>query len=487
MKTKRNFLVLLVIALVVTSVVPMLRVAAQDSLIESVCLVTDLGRINDNTFNQFAHEGATQATDEFGLDYTYIETQAQTDYEKNLQTCIGEGYDAIVTVGFLMAEATAKAAAENPDVYFIGVDQFVAAGPANLLGLQFREDQGGFLAGALAAQLSQSGIIGGVYGIDIPPVKKFRNGFEQGAQLINPDITLLGTYIPSFTDAAAGATAASQFLGEGADVIMGAGGPTGSGAIVEASKKGALVIGVDQDEFNTTFGGGSADGAGQIVSSAMKRVDQAVYLSIKALVDGGADFLGGTNMILSAANDGIGYAPPHDAADKVPAEVTTRMEEILAGLKAGTIWTGVDPVSGDLLPTLAEAAAAAGNLNVVLAAVEAAGLTDTVVNGGPFTFFIPTDEAFAASLAAMNMKPEDVMADPEMLSSILLYHVVSGVALASDVVGLSSVTTAGGQDITITVKDDGVYLNDTVKVTATDILVRNGVVHLIDSVLMPPG
>lgn len=487
MKTKRNFLVLLVIALVVTSVVPMLRVAAQDSLIESVCLVTDLGRVNDGTFNQFAHEGATKAAEEFGLEYTYIETQAQTDYDANLQTCLSEGYDAIVTVGFLMAEATAKESAANPDVYFIGVDQFVADGPTNYLGLQFREDQGGFLAGALAAQLSQSGTIGGVYGIDIPPVKKFRNGFEQGAKFINPDINLLGTYIPSFTDSAAGASAASQFLGEGADVIFGAGGPTGSGGIVEAAKKGALVIGVDQDEFGTTFGGGSADGAANIVSSAVKRVDQAVYLSIKALVEGGADFTGGTNLIMSASNDGVGFAPPHDAADKVSAEVTAKMEEILAGLKAGTIWTGVDPASGDLLPTVADVATAAGTFNTLLAAVEAAGLTDTVVNGGPFTIFAPTDDAFAAALTALNLEASALLADTETLTSILLYHVVPGVALAGDVVGLESVTTAGGQAITITVKEDGVYLNDTVKVSTTDILVRNGVIHVIDGVLLPPS
>lgn len=480
MKTKRMALLLLVLALL--GVLPVMSVAAQDSLIESVCLVTDLGRVNDGTFNQFAHEGAVKATDEFGLTYTFIETVAQTDYEKNIDTCLSEGYSAIVTVGFLLAETTAAKAAANPDVYFIGVDQFVAEGAPNYVGLQFREDQGGFLAGALAAQMSQSGTVAGVYGIDIPPVIKFRNGFEQGAKFVNPDITLLGTYIPSFTDPAAGGTAANQFIGEGADVVFGAGGPTGSGGIVEAAKAGVFVIGVDQDEFVTTFGNGEADGADKIISSAVKRVDQAVYLALKALVEGGADFPGGSNLILSASNDGVGFAPAHDAA--VPEEVTARMEEILAGLKDGSIVTGVDPVSGNMLPTLTEAATAAGTFNTLLAAVTAAGLADTIDTAPAITVFAPTDEAFAAipadTLAAL-------LADPEALTGVLLYHVVDGAKLASDVVGAASLTTLGGTELTVTVTEDGVLLNDSVKIVTTDILVRNGVIHVIDAVLLPPA
>ncbi len=488
MKNKRGLLVLMALA-VMLSIIPALTVTAQDSLIESVCLVTDKGKINDGTFNQFAYEGMSKAVKEFGLDSTYIETQAEADYGPNIATCVQEGYDAIITVGFLIADATRAAAAANPDVYFIGVDQFVGPdadgnpAPTNYVGLQFREDQAGFLAGALAAQMSQSGTIAGVYGIDIPPVKKFRNGFEQGARYINPDIKLLGTYIPSFVDPAAGGAAANQFVGEGADVVFGAGGPTGSGGIVEAAKSGVFVIGVDQDEYLTTFGNGEAPNADKIISSAVKRVDQAVYLGIKALVDGGADFPGGTIFIMSADNDGVGFAPAHDAP--VPEEVTARTAEILAGLKDGSIWTGVDPVGGDLLPTVADVATAAGTFNTLLTAVEAAGLTDTLVTGGPFTIFAPADDAFA-KLPADTLQA--ALADPSgLLTQVLTYHVVAGAFPASKVVGVTEVTTLQGGKITITVKDDGVYLNDTVKVVTTDILVRNGVIHVIDAVLLPPS
>lgn len=347
MKNKRSIVILLMLAIAVLSVVPALTVSAQDSLIENLCLVTDLGKINDGTFNQFAYEGGKKAADEFGLTYKYIETSNQTDYAKNIDTCVKEGFKAVITVGFLIADATKAAAEANPDVYFMGVDQSIDPAPKNWVGLVFREDQSGFLAGALAAQMSKSGIIGGVYGIEIPPVKKFRNGFENGAKFINPDIKILGTYNDSFTKPDVGGANAKQFIGEGADVIFGAGGPTGTGAITTAAQAGVYVIGVDQDEYNTSFGGGKSPGADKIISSAVKQVDQAVYLAVEALVNGGTDFPGGGYLTMSAENAGVGFAPKHDS--DVPDSVTEYMNDILVGLKHGWVSTGVDPTTGDLL------------------------------------------------------------------------------------------------------------------------------------------
>ena len=348
MKNKRSVLILLMLAIAVLSVVPALTVSAQDSLIENLCLVTDKGKINDGTFNQFAYEGGKKAADEFGLNYKYIETVAETDYAKNIDTCVKEGFKAVITVGFLIADATKAAAIANPDVYFMGVDQNVDPAPKNWTGLVFREDQSGFLAGALAAQMSKSGTVAGVYGIEIPPVKKFRHGFEQGAKFINPDIKILGTYNDSFIAPDVGGANAKQFIGEGADVIFGAGGPTGTGGITAAAQAGVYVIGVDQDEYTTSFGGGKSPGSDKIISSAVKRVDQAVYLAVESLVDGGKDFTGGGYLTMSAANDGVGFAPKHDS--DVPDAVTEYMDDILIGLKHGWISTGVDPVTGDLLP-----------------------------------------------------------------------------------------------------------------------------------------
>ncbi|MCK6578175.1 MAG: BMP family ABC transporter substrate-binding protein [Anaerolineae bacterium] len=279
--------------LVLTSVILLLGIvsaAAQESTVESVCLVTDVGKINDGTFNQFAYEGMLTAAEEYDLETTFIETAAQTDYAANIDTCISEGFDIVVTVGFLIADATLAAAQENPEVYFIGVDQFVFEGPANYVGIQGREDQSAFLVGALAAMVTESNVIGGVFGIDIPPVVRFRNGYEQGIQymasLLGKEVSILGVYIDSFTAPDRGAAAAQQFIGEGVDVLFGGGGPTGSGAIAAAAAEGIYVIGVDKDEYFTTFGAGETPGADRIISSGIKRVDVGVRDMVAALADG---------------------------------------------------------------------------------------------------------------------------------------------------------------------------------------------------------
>jgi basic membrane lipoprotein Med (substrate-binding protein (PBP1-ABC) superfamily) len=223
------------------------------------------------------------AEEDFDLETTYIVSTASTDYANNIQTCLDSEYDAVITVGFLMTDDTLAAAEANPEVYFIGIDQGYEAAPENLVGVQYREDQSGFLAGAMAALMTESNIIAGVYGIPVPAVLKFQNGYEQGAKYINPDIDARSVFIQSFTDPAAGAEAAEQLVAEGADVIFGAGGQTGSGAIRRAAELGASVIGVDQDEYYSTFGSGEVEGVENLISSAMKRVDQGVYLSLQAL------------------------------------------------------------------------------------------------------------------------------------------------------------------------------------------------------------
>ena len=318
---------------------------------ESVCLVTDLGKVNDGTFNQFAYEGMLRAADEFDLANDFIETQAQTDYAANINTCVEEGFDIISSVGFLLADDTKAAAIDNPDIWFIGVDAFFEdEGIANLVGLQFREDQAGFLAGAMAALMTETDTVAGVYGLDVPPVVRFRNGFEQGAKYINPDIEALGVYIPDFQAPDLGSAAAEQFIGEGADVIFGAGGPTGSGGILQAAQQDVMVIGVDQDEYFTTFGEGETPGAEYLITSAMKRVDNGVFDMIEAAIEG--EFPGPI-YVLSVANEGIGFAEAHDA--EVPEEVVEEVTAILEGLGEEEIETGVDFVTGMLIEDMEEA------------------------------------------------------------------------------------------------------------------------------------
>ena len=300
-----------------------------------VGLVTDVGKVDDKTFNQFAYEGMTRAAKEFGLEAKYIETQQPTDYEKNIQTFAEEGYKMIVTVGFMLTDATLKMAAQYPDIKFSGVDQFYGKPLDNTMGLLFAEDQSAFVVGALAAMMSKSGVIGCVAGMEIPPVIKFRKGYENGAKYVNPKIKVLGVYIDSFTAPDRGKAAAEAQIAEGADVIFGCGGPTGSGGIVAAMEKEVYGIGVDQDEYYTTMGGGPAP---YLLSSAMKRVDNAVYSAIKSFV--GGSFKGG-HYVGTAANNGIGYAPFHDTESNVPKNVKSKLDQILKKLADGSLETGV--------------------------------------------------------------------------------------------------------------------------------------------------
>ena len=308
-----------------------------------VNLVTDIGRVDDGTFNQYSYDAMEAASDCFGFETSYIETQSEADYASNIATSLESDPDLIITNGFLITDATEAAATENPDIKFIGIDQFLTEYPANMVGVLFREDQGGFLAGAMAALLSESGVVGVVGGReDVPPVVKFVNAFKTGAQSINPEINVLSTYNESFTDPAKGASDAQQFIGEGADVIFGAGGQTGSGGVSAAAEQGLWGIGVDQDEYFTTFNGGEAPGSDKLATSAVKRVDLAVFRNIVAALDG--SFEGGI-YTLEAANDGITYAPFHDA--DIPDDVAAQLEEVRQGLADGSIDTGVDPATGE--------------------------------------------------------------------------------------------------------------------------------------------
>lgn len=303
-------------------------------------LVTDVGSIRDGTFIEFAHRGALRASQQYGLDYTYRESINDSHYEIYLADLLADQRNIIITVGFFMTDFTLEAAQANPDVYFIGVDQFYAEAPANLIGLQFREDEGGFLAGALAGMMTETGVVGMVAGEPIPPVERFVNGFRNGVQYTNPEAEVLQVYGPSFVDSEYGReTAADWVLNEHVDVLFGAGGITGSSAIFEAASLGAWVIGVDQDEYRTTFGDGMLEGAGLLLTSAVKRVDHGVYQAIVSVLAG--TFAGGV-VTLSAADCGVGYAPFHEAGIAIPDAVEARLEAIWRGLAGSTLHTGAD-------------------------------------------------------------------------------------------------------------------------------------------------
>ncbi len=175
-----------------------------------------------------------------------------------MQQFIDAGFNVIVTVGAALGDATTEAAKANPDIHFIGVDQPQKEVLPNVTGLVFKEDHAGYLAGVLAASLTETGTIAAVLGTDlVPPVVAFKEGYEAGAKSVNPDINLISTYHPgelsqAFTDPEWGAATAKQAIDQGADVIFGAGGMTGNGALQEvATHQGLYCIGVDTDQWDT--------------------------------------------------------------------------------------------------------------------------------------------------------------------------------------------------------------------------------------------
>jgi basic membrane protein A len=321
---------------------------------DKVCAVLDTGGENDRSFNEFTLKGAREAAEAEGLEFSYIVSEAATDYEKNVQNFIDEGCGLIITVGFLMGDVTAAAAKANPDVQFAIVDvayfptEGSAACPAdvedcysednglqNVTSLMFAEDQVGYLAGVLAGCMSQSGVIGSVSGMEIPPVVRFVVGYQNGARSQNADIETLNVYIPDFNDPSTGKQAGQSMLDQGADIIFGVGGNTGNGGLLAAHEAGLLGIGVDVDQYNTY-----PDVAASLLTSAAKNMDVAAGQAVR---DFAAGNLEPGIKLATLENGGIGLAPYHDQEANVPDECKAAVDAATQGLIDGSIATGYTP------------------------------------------------------------------------------------------------------------------------------------------------
>jgi len=298
-------------------------------------VVTDVGKVDDKSFNQSVWVGAQKAATVAGGSADYIETTDPKDYATNIAQFVERRADVIVAVGVGIADTTATAARANPQIHFIGVDAFQATVIPNLTGLVFDEAKAGFMAGALAGLLTKTKVVGAVLGTDkVPPVVKFGKGWENGAKYTNPAVKAITTYHPggldvAFVDPTWGAQSARQALDNNADVVFGAGGKTGNGALVEvAKKKGAFCVGVDTDQWETV-----PEARPCLVTSAMKMIEAGV---VELIAQAKAGTVEGGNHVGQ-----VGLAPYHDLDASVPADVRAKMETIVAGVLSGTIPTGV--------------------------------------------------------------------------------------------------------------------------------------------------
>jgi basic membrane protein A len=299
-------------------------------------LVTDVGGLNDKSFNAAANTGRLQAEKDLGVQTQVIESKKQEDYVPNLTTFAQQNYDLVIAVGFLMQNAAWKVAKQFPNVKFAIIDGAPANDKGdtenltNVANLFFKEQEAGYLVGVIAATMAKNKVgkathntVCSMGGIPIPPVDHYMAGYQDAIKTISPSTTILIGYSNDFVDQQKGKEVGLNHISKNCDILFQVAGGSGLGYIAAAKEKGVYAIGVDVDQIDVA--------PGTVITSAMKRVDKAVYDTSKAVKDG--TFKAGDNFF-SATNDGIAYGKV-DAA--VPADAKAAADKALADIKSGAI------------------------------------------------------------------------------------------------------------------------------------------------------
>lgn len=294
----------------------------------NIGMVTDVGGVNDNSFNQSAWEGLQLLKEDLGTEVKYLQSTDMAEYTTNLNDFVQNDWDLTWGIGFMMQDAIKEVADANTDKNLAIIDGYVDA--PNVASISFKEQEGSFLVGVVAGLMTESNKIGFVGGVEIPVIIRFEEGFKAGVAAVNPDAEVLINYTGAFDKSDLGKSAAAVIYDQGADIIFHAAGSTGDGVFNEAKSRQeagdtAWVIGVDKDQ-SLTFGDEVT------LTSMMKRVDVAVYDISKSLIDG--SFQGGTSLNLGLAEDGVGL-PENNP--NVPEEILAQVAEYSAKIVSGEI------------------------------------------------------------------------------------------------------------------------------------------------------
>jgi len=316
------------------------------------CIVSDAGGFDDKSFNQLGYEGAKQAADELGVELIDVESNSENDYGPNLESLVGEGCDAIVTVGFALAAATKESAAATPDVEYVLIDDSADGGDdgatfdgkadqPNIKPLLYNTAEAAFLAGYAAADYTKTGKVGTFGGMPFPTVTIFMDGFKQGAEYYakekGKDVEVVGwdgkngSFTGGFEANEAATSTAKQILDQDVDVVLPVGGPIYQGAItaIEDSGKDIAMVGVDADLFET-----DPNTQDYVMTSILKDMKVSTYEAIMAAGNDEFDF---EPYIGTLENGGIGIAPFHNFEDKVSGELAAELDEVKAGIIDGSI------------------------------------------------------------------------------------------------------------------------------------------------------
>jgi basic membrane protein A len=310
------------------------RAAARGGL--RVGLVFDVGGRGDKSFNDSAYRGVERAARELGIAAEYIEPGEGSDRESGIRLLAAEGFDLIIGVGFIFSDDLYAAAREYPNTRFACVDyaKFDAHGfvvpPPNMVALKFREEEGSFLVGALAALLSKTSAVGFVGGMDIPLIHKFEAGFRAGARAVCPACNVLVGYAgvtgDAFKNPAKGKELALAQYAAGADIVFHAAGSTGLGVFEAARERGRLAIGVDADQWD--------EAPGRVLTSMTKQVDVSVFETIRALQAGA--FAGGVRQF-GLKEGGVDYVYDDHNRGLISDEVRGRVEALRQKIIGGEI------------------------------------------------------------------------------------------------------------------------------------------------------
>lgn len=288
---------------------------------KKIGIITDTGGVHDGSFNQSAWEGLQRAQKDMGIEAQYLESKTDADYIPNIEAFVDEDYDMIICVGYALADALKQEAEANPDVQFAIIDDASLADEPNVTSLTFEQSQASYLVGYVAGKTTKTNKVGFVLGMSTDIMNQFGYGYVAGVLDANPDATVLQNNANSFSDTAAGKTAATQMITNGADVIFHAAGGTGLGVIEACNEAGIWAIGVDSDQ--------SSLAPEHVLTSAMKRVDNAVYDVSKETVEGK---LSGGVKVYSLADEGVDLAPTTNNIDPaVLSEVQEIKQQIIDG------------------------------------------------------------------------------------------------------------------------------------------------------------
>jgi basic membrane protein A and related proteins len=291
-----------------------------------VGLVTDIGGLNDRSFNALANKGLEDAKSQLGIEGRVLISKSNADYTPNLTTLAQQKYDLIISVGFLMAEATEKVAGKFPDVKFAIIDGSAAgmkSKPKNVEGLLFAEQEAGYLVGYLSglyAKDNNATTVGSVGGQKIPPVDHYIAGFQAGAKKANPSIKTLNGYSQDFVDQAKCKEIALDQIAKGSKVEFQVAGQCGLGVLDAAKEKSIQGIGVDADQGYL---------GPQVFTSALKKVDVAVLNAIKGVQED--KYTGGQDVLNNVKSGGIGYGKLNAAAEKYADQVKQVQDQIASG------------------------------------------------------------------------------------------------------------------------------------------------------------